>query len=302
MNQNALIHKLNQAEVLANGSIVKRLQAAGLKYFGFQWHKRVTYPLTQKGKIGNTKLFFDQKMKVKLPAGSDLYLLGAKTHTSEIRLAKFLINHLKKGMHFVDIGAHFGYFSLLASRLIGSTGKVISMEASTNVYNILKANTENLLQNTAINAAAGALDGRVSFYDYPLLYSEYNTIEEDQYNNESWNKSIEVQKTEVDMYSLKTLIKAHNILPSIIKIDVEGAEAKVLQGLDLNTDQKPIIIFEYIKEKPQEGLKEVLKKFENKYELRLMSKDGLPGQLIDLSSSKHQESFMDSENLILFPR
>ena len=302
MNRNALIEKLNDAETLANGPISKRLLTVGFRYLSFQWHKRIVYPLVKKGKLSNAQLFFGQHMKVKLPAGSDLFLLGAKTHISEIRLAKFLINHLESDMHFLDIGAHFGYFSMLAAALTGKNGKVVSLEASKNIYQILSNNTANCTQCKAIHAAAGPSNGTVRFYDFPLLFSEYNTIEKDQYINESWKSSIQAEETEVNMYSLKTLIKQENIKPSIIKIDVEGAEAKVLQGLDLTSSQKPIIIFEYIKDKPQEGLESVLNEYAAYYELRLMNEFGEAGEVIDLKDSVQLQKLMDSENLILLPR
>ena len=302
MNRNALIEKLNDAETLANSPISRRLLTVGFRYLSFQWHKRIVYPLVKKGKLSNTQLFFGQHMKVKLPAGSDLFLLGAKTHVSEIRLAKFLINHLESDMHFLDIGAHFGYFSMLAAALTGKNGKVVSLEASKNIYQILSNNTANCTQCKAIHAAAGPSNGTVRFYDFPLLFSEYNTIEKDQYINESWKSSIQAEETEVNMYSLKTLIKQENIKPSIIKIDVEGAEAKVLQGLDLTSSQKPIIIFEYIKDKPQEGLESVLNEYAAYYELRLMNEFGEAGEVIDLKDSVQLQKLMDSENLILLPR
>lgn len=302
MNRNALIEKLNDAETLANGPMIKRLLAAGFQYLSFQWHKRIVYPILKKGKLCNAQLFFGKSMKLKLPAGSDLFLLGAKTHVSEIRLAKFLINHLQSDMHFLDIGAHFGYFSMLAAALTGKNGKVLSLEASRNIYQILSANTANCKQCKSINAAAGPSNGKVRFYDFPLLFSEYNTIEKDQYINESWKSSIQAEETEVEMYSLKALIKQEDIKPSIIKIDVEGAEVKVLQGLDLASSLKPIIIFEYIKDKPQEGLESILQEYAAYYELRLMNETGNAGEIIDLKDSGQVQKLMDSENLILLPR
>ena len=302
MNRNALIEKLNDAETLANGPLSKRLLAAGFRYLSFQWHKRIVYPSLKKGKLCDAQLFFGQSMKVKLPAGSDLFLLGAKTHVSEIRLAKFLIRHLEPGMHFLDIGAHFGYFSMLAAALTGKNGNVLSLEASKNIYQILRGNTASFTQCKAIHAAAGPSNGTVQFYDFPLLFSEYNTIEKDQYANESWKSSVQAEETEVNMYSLKTLINQENINPSIIKIDVEGAEVKVLQGLDLKSSKKPIIIFEYIKDKPQEGLESVLNNYAEHYELRLMNESGEAGEIIDLKDSGQNQKLMDSENLILLPR
>jgi FkbM family methyltransferase len=301
MNRQVLIDKLDLAEALAEGPITNRFFASGLNYLSFQWYKRVVYPLLKKGKLTKTALFFGQQMLVKLPAGSDLYLIGAKTHPSEIRLAKFLIRHLEPGMQFLDIGAHFGYFSLLAANLVGPEGKVISLEASKHMFHILEKNTDQNTQNLSIHAAAGDTDGEITFYDYPLIYSEYNTIEGDQYNNDEWNKNIPVEKTAVKMYSLDTLITEQKIQPKVIKIDVEGAETKVLQGLSKSSKIKPIIIFEYIKAKPQDGLVELISEIADRYKLHLMDADGNVGHVINLEDKDQLSSMMDSENLILRP-
>ena len=36
--------------------------------------------------------------------------------------------HLKPGMTFIDVGANIGYFTVLASRLVGPEGRVIGFE------------------------------------------------------------------------------------------------------------------------------------------------------------------------------
>src|SRR5258708_1459179 len=40
----------------------------------------------------------------------------------------FVIQFVKEGMTIVDVGANFGYFSLLFSKLVGPTGRVIAFE------------------------------------------------------------------------------------------------------------------------------------------------------------------------------
>ena len=47
---------------------------------------------------------------------------------------------LKPGDTFVDVGANIGYFTLLASRLVGATGKVIGIEANPRTFKLLEAN------------------------------------------------------------------------------------------------------------------------------------------------------------------
>jgi FkbM family methyltransferase len=56
---------------------------------------------------------------------------------------------LKRGMTFIDVGANVGYFSVLASKLVGPTGRVISVEVDPKNVEILRA---NLWKNGCENA------------------------------------------------------------------------------------------------------------------------------------------------------
>ncbi|MGZ5362446.1 MAG: FkbM family methyltransferase, partial [Solirubrobacterales bacterium] len=56
---------------------------------------------------------------------------------------------LKPGMTFVDAGANIGYFSVLAGRLVGPTGRVVCVEADPGNVAILRA---NLHRHGATNA------------------------------------------------------------------------------------------------------------------------------------------------------
>lgn len=76
-------------------------------------------------------------MNIALPASTDIYLTGGKSHDSEIRLAKFLIKNLNQGDNFVDIGAHYGYFTLLGAHLVGKGGRVF-FEPGKSTYSLLE--------------------------------------------------------------------------------------------------------------------------------------------------------------------
>ena len=57
----------------------------------------------------------------------------------EIDVTECIAKHLSPGMNVIDVGANYGYFSLLMAGLIGhKTGKVYSIEASPNVFQHLK--------------------------------------------------------------------------------------------------------------------------------------------------------------------
>jgi len=51
-----------------------------------------------------------------------------------------MIEIMKPGMVFFDVGAHYGYYSLLGSELVGEKGVVYSFEPIKSTFNILKNN------------------------------------------------------------------------------------------------------------------------------------------------------------------
>ena len=73
------------------------------------------YKVTKKTLWGDTMSYY-------LPEGGMVYYYGFW----EANLTNFFVNFFKEGDVFFDIGAHVGYYSILASNLIGTTGKVIS--------------------------------------------------------------------------------------------------------------------------------------------------------------------------------
>src|SRR5690606_9607362 len=137
-----LLQKLEQVEVLSNASKVSRLFNNPIKYAYAITLKNALYPIFRKERLVTCNLFTGKKIKVILPASTDIYLTGGKSHNSEIRLARFLINNLNSNDTFWDIGAHYGYFSILSSELVGLEGRVLSIEASPTTFNILEKNAK----------------------------------------------------------------------------------------------------------------------------------------------------------------
>jgi Protein-L-isoaspartate(D-aspartate) O-methyltransferase (PCMT) len=100
----------------------------------FSWRSRMFRVRTHFGAtmIGNTKDIIDLR----------IYWFGIwEPHIDAIITAR-----LNPGDTFIDIGANVGYFSLLASDLVGDSGCVVAIEA-------LSANAERLRRNIAATDA-----------------------------------------------------------------------------------------------------------------------------------------------------
>jgi FkbM family methyltransferase len=127
----------------------------------------------------------------------------------------------------VDVGANVGYYTLLASRLVGDQGGVIAVEAAPWMHDVLKQQlVRNAVSNVrTVQAAAGAEIGQLRLYrgDAGNLGSAH-TI--------SQRAAGEVG-LEVTTLPLSAILSEDEIRRvRVVKIDVEGAELSVLRGLE----------------------------------------------------------------------
>lgn len=153
------------------------------------------------------------------------WIAGSSNHgcwlgTYELEKQKAIRRFIKPGMIIYDIGAHAGIYSLLFSKLVGPNGKVFAFEPfAENVVNILKHIRLNRLNNVnLIQSSLSDKSGLVSF-----LIGKSSSM-----------GSITHTHTylQVPTFSLDELVFNFDFpMPDLIKMDVEGAEAMVLEGM-----------------------------------------------------------------------
>lgn len=213
-------------------------------------------------------------MHIELPAAMDIFLTGGKTHPSETRLCQFLIQNLNRGDIFIDVGAHYGFFTLLASQLVGPLGKVFSFEPSSGSFRILSLNTENESNIKAFNLAVGDRhNDLVTFYQYPAWLSEYSSLTSSQYPK--YGKFGTPIPVDIKMITCDAFFREYHLKPNLIKIDVEGAELSVLKGLDEHLTQLSLtVVMEYLHSESQ-IYREALKFMQHKgYEAFIIENNG----------------------------
>ncbi|HZV69705.1 MAG TPA: FkbM family methyltransferase [Saprospiraceae bacterium] len=266
-----------------------------LMLFNYVW-----YPFFKRGLYIKPLTFFGRSFRTLLPSGTDIALNGIKSHDSEIRLTKFLVNALNEGDTFIDVGAHYGYYSLLASALVGSSGKVFSIEASISSYNDLKENVASYPHIKTYHAAAGDTKGTITFYEYPGPYAEYNTIIPGAYTDQTWYQSVREKVNTVPILMLDELIKQEGIESAIIKIDVEGGESSVLRGLQSTLKEKPLTIaMEYLLHSEGSVLHKEAAKilYYHQYKSYAISPEGKPDPVDDIDTYL-KNSGLSSDNII----
>jgi len=251
MTNNILINSLASVERIAKKNKINRMINNPVKYIFSIMYRDFIYPFRKKEIVIKTKLFNGSPIIIALPASTDIFLTGGKSHISEIRLAKYLIKNLHSDSTFIDVGAHYGYFSLIASDIV-KDGKVYSFEPSSKSFNILKRNVSSITNVTIFNKAVSQGNTPIAFYEFDNLHSEYNSTQISQFENEDWFKAIKPNMQKIDSISLSTFCTDNSIYPDIIKIDVEGFENEVIKGAEnllTSSKKKPIVILEYLEPK-----------------------------------------------------
>ena len=130
------------------------------------------------------------------------------------RVVRELVRH---GMNVVDIGAHAGFYTLAFSRLVGA-GRVWAFEPVPQLAQRLEFHVaENALANVTIHRLAVA--ERVGSARFRFLpdYETMGALDE--------GGAMTVATTTLD-----SLVAAGMPVPDVVKIDVEGAELRILEG------------------------------------------------------------------------
>jgi len=292
---------LEKIERLARGSVLARLLHNPLRYVSAIGFWRLIYPIKKQGKFARATTFFGPEMEVVLPSATEIYLFGAKTHDSEIRLARFLMKNLKNGDVFCDVGAHFGYFSLLAAQLVGKNGQVFSFEASRTTFGILEKNLRPFAQAKPLHRAAADVDKTLVFNEFPALFSEYNSLVLPEKSTANWLKNNPPQRTEVRGIRLDDFFAEGKIKPKIVKVDVEGAEPEVLTGMaQFLRQSSPFLVMEYLLSTGQNQAHRSAVKFAQSlgFQVFTIKSDGNIFPCKDVEKAMAERG-LDSDNIVL---
>lgn len=141
----------------------------------------------------------------------------------ELTLRKIVLSELQPGDVFLDIGAHFGYYTVPAAQRIGRDGQVIAVEADGRNISFLKKSLESNLR-PAVLKRVEVIEAAVS--DGVGEARLYEGHERGMFSMRDWQNSkhwTSVQTTTLDRVIGDTVV-------DVIKIDVEGAEPLVLEG------------------------------------------------------------------------
>jgi FkbM family methyltransferase len=163
----------------------------------------------------------------------------------EPETVKALVGMLAIGQTALDVGANGGYHTLLMSKIVGNTGRVYAFEPVPTTRKWLRETVErNSCDNVVISEfAVGPRPGREEIrYDGELDgFATLAGTGHGYYDNRRH------QALEVDVVSLDTWMQSARLnRVDLVKIDVEGAELGVLEGMtEIFESSRPVVICEF---------------------------------------------------------
>jgi len=173
------------------------------------------------------------------PGVIDTMVMEGTFEPAELR---FVEGFLKPGMTVLDVGGHHGLYTLLASKCVGKTGRVITFEPSSRERAILERHVKiNRRDNVKIETmAVGSEIGRGKLFVVEGAEDGCNSLRPP--NTESRSHAGEVAVTTIDVY-----LAGKNIgQVDFLKMDIEGAELDALKGSRglLRSGARPVVLAE----------------------------------------------------------
>lgn len=188
------------------------------------------------------RLFWGERMNVVFPeiVSCFLYRYGF----FEPDLTHIVINSVNPGDVVFDIGTHFGYYSLLASHLVGPQGQVHSFEPTRHTHEVVRSNVNGKGNVKLTNAAAWSETTELKFKDYGMTMSAFNSLYEAKLDD-SVARTLQPTEYTVAAVSIDEYVDAHSVKPTFVKIDAENAEHDILLGMKRTlTDTRPLVTLE----------------------------------------------------------
>lgn len=212
----------------------------------------------------------------------------------------YLVNSkiLKEGDTVLDIGANIGYYALLESKMTGKTGIVHAVEPIRNNLSLLRKNIGlNYIDNIkTYNLAIGDADReKIKIYmrskgnlsSLTTLSSDYGEV---------------VSVEEVPMMTVDSFVKKEmSSHPNFVRMDVEGYESNILEGMKNTLSFRPHLQIEFhpmiLTEEQKEKICQLLR--DNKYTKAVITDNPKPPliRLIKWLNNKMGESYNENGKL-----
>ena len=235
-------------------------------------YKRLLFflvPKIFKEKVFKAQIFWEDDFYIYIPDKGVLpiYYWGVLVET-EIGLTRFLIKNLKKNDIFYDMGANYGFYSMLASKI--GCKEIHAFEPNNKIFALLEKNKSrknNIFYN---NIALSDKNQKITFYN--ACKGWFSGVSSTKNNDVIRKMGYSIEK--IQSTTLSDYLSKHHA-PTFVKIDVEGSEYEVVKGgKNFFLHNSPIICLEVWREDNKNHIK-ALKLFEQfGYHLYSLNKHG----------------------------
>ena len=223
-----------------------------------------------------------------------LYLFS----TYELPTTRFIAHYLKNNDVVLDIGANIGYISMFCAKAVGKGGKIYAFEPEHNNYAALQ-------QHITLNSFTNIFPQRLAATSSPTTLRLYLASDNHGAHSTIFNPDVLTQEyEEVQGITLDSFVEEQNITKiALVKIDVEGAEYEVLQGMKtILQHQRPIVIMEVndaLQLQRGMSLEAIKKEIFTQYDYQIFSTNEM-GKLIPYQGQKFENNiFVPAEKIAL---
>jgi FkbM family methyltransferase len=205
-----------------------------------EWRWAVRRRLNPRGRY---TVPFDGDLCIEVWPEDELSLRYALGMPFEPDVWELLDRLLRPGMSVLDVGANIGHYTLMSAKRVGLRGSVHAFEPAPLEFAKLTANVvKNGFRNVfARQLAVADEDGPVDLHLAGRGLGLYNSLGFPL-------RQDHVERITVPCVTLDSYLRSQpGLSPHLVKIDVEGAELKVLQGAaaTLSAQDAPMIICEF---------------------------------------------------------
>jgi FkbM family methyltransferase len=155
------------------------------------------------------------------------------TGTYEPEVTRFFLTAIGEGQVVVDVGANIGYYTLIASKLVGPSGKVYAFEPDPVYYGFLRENIEaNRCSNVEAvqRAVTSGAEGEALFWPEP------NASSGSLYNRPG-SSPVVVRTISLDDFFARLGWPRVDL----VKMDVEGSEIEAIKGMAQVSERNPTV-------------------------------------------------------------
>ena len=171
---------------------------------------------------------------------ADVQDIGITPHLAmagywESWVTSVLARTLRPGWHCVDVGANHGYYTLIMADAVGPTGQVAAVEPTPRLVELLHKtfDVNGFPSVMLVEQAASATDGETVHLLIPALRSLNARLSEDAGPGDT---VVDVESVTIDA------LTADWPRVDLIKIDVEGEEERVWEGMQRTIAANPNLV------------------------------------------------------------